>query len=419
MVDYDCNSKFVHFTPTLSQKNPKITPKRTLSTPLTSPIPVSTGDLSPASETSCTAYETYLRLPELRKLWSSKQFPGWENEPYVNRRQWNRRLESLARDQVELISFLCEDDATRGGAPTVDFSSGEVSSFLPRLATWQVSEQISAKIVDAIESAMRGCGYSLGLGEPNSGRKPILDYDAVCRPSELHALSKGALNYIQNPENQILFTIHQIFESWIFSAKQLLFRVGDRIKREEFSRAADDCWILERVWKILEGISNLHLLMDPDDFLHLKTQLKMKTTSDSDSETFCFRSRGLMEITKQSKDLRHKVPEILDVEVDPMGGPIVQESAMELYREKRSFEKIHLLQAFQGVESAVKGFFYNYKQLLVIMVGSLEAKANFAVVGSFESSDLLAQIFLEPTYYPSLDGAKTLLVIFGSMIRQW
>ena len=147
--------------------------------------------------------------------------------------------------------------------------------------------------------------------------------------------------------------------------------------------------------------------MDVDDFLHLKTQLRMRTTSDS--ETFCFRSKGLIEITKLSKDLRHKVPEILGVEVDPMGGPIIQESAMELYREKRSFEKIHLLQAFQGVESAVKGFYFNFKQLLMIMMGSLEAKANFAVVGGSEPSDLLSQIFLEPTYYPSLDGAKTFI----------
>nr|AAB48305.1 Hs1pro-1 [Patellifolia procumbens] len=255
---------------------------------------------------------------------------------------------------------------------------------------------------------MRRCGYSLGLGEPNLDGKPNLDYDAVCRPSELHALKKGALDYIQNSENQILFTIHQIFESWIFSSKKLLDRISERISKEEFTKAADDCWILEKIWKLLEEIENLHLLMDPDDFLHLKTQLRMKTVADS--ETFCFRSKGLIEVTKLSKDLRHKVPKILGVEVDPMGGPVIQESAMELYREKRRYEKIHLLQAFQGVESAVKGFFFNYKQLLVIMMGSLEAKANFAVIGgSTESSDLLAQLFLEPTYYPSLDGAKTFI----------
>lgn len=460
MVDFDCKTKMVQSTPNLSKKSPKVASLRNMSVPLISPLPVIAGELSPASESSCLAYESYLRLPELRQLWSSKEFPGWDNElvikpalqgleitfrfislvlsdarPYVNRREWNRRLESLARDQVELISVLCEDDETRGEAPIVDLSSsfGEVipqtgssaevwklasgettvvcrtseSSLLPRLATWQKSEEISSRILYSIESAMRRCPYTLGLGEPNLDGKPNLNYDAVCRPSELHALKKGALDHIQNPENQTLLTIHQIFESWIFAAKQLLKRVGERINKEEYSKAADDCWILERIWKLLEQIENLHLLMDPDDFLHLKTQLKMKTTSDS--ETFCFRSRGLIEIAKISKDLRHKVPEILGVEVDPMGGPVIQESAMELYREKRRFEKMHLLQAFQGVESAVKGFFFNYKQLLVIMMGSLEAKANFAVVGGSESSDLLAQIFLEPTYYPSLDGAKTFI----------
>ncbi|XP_057525501.1 nematode resistance protein-like HSPRO2 [Amaranthus tricolor] len=460
MVDFDCKTKMVQSTPNLSRKSPIIS--RNKSIPSISPVPIFAGELSPASEPSCIAYETYLKLPQLRQLWSSKEFPCWENEsiikpalqaleitfrfislvlsdarPYVNRREWNRRLESLTRNQVEIISLLCEDDDTRGASPIVDLSSsfGEVIpqtgssaevwklangahgttvvcrtsefSLLPRLATWHTSEEISSRIFYSIESSMRRCPYTLGLGEPNLDGKPNLDYDAVCHPSDLHALKKSALDYIQNPENQILFTIHQVFESWVFSSKQLLTRIGDRISKEEFAKAADDCWILERNWKLLEEIENLHLLMDVDDFLHLKTQLRMRTTSDS--ETFCFRSKGLIEITKLSKDLRHKVPEILGVEVDPMGGPIIQESAMELYREKRSFEKIHLLQAFQGVESAVKGFYFNFKQLLMIMMGSLEAKANFAVVGGSEPSDLLSQIFLEPTYYPSLDGAKTFI----------
>ncbi|KNA14567.1 hypothetical protein SOVF_106310 [Spinacia oleracea] len=458
----DCKTKMAQSTPNLTKKSPKLATKRNMSTPLISQVPLTAGELSPASDSSCVAYETYIRWSELYQLWSSVEFPGWESEsivkpalqgleitfrfislvlndarPYVNRREWNRRLESLSREQVELISLLCEDDETRGAAPIVDLSSsfGQVVpqtgssaevwklasgdtettvvsrtsefSLLPRLATWQKSEEISTRIFYEIESAMRRCAYTLGLGEPNLDGKPNLDHDAVCRPSELHALQKGALDHIQNPENQILFTVHQIFESWIFAAKQLLNRIGVRISKEEFSKATDDCWILERIWKLLAQIESLHMLMDPDDFLHLKTQLRMKTTSDS--ETFCFRSRGLVEITKLSKDLRHKVPEILAVEVDPMGGPVIQESAMELYKEKKSFEKIHLLQAFQGVESGVKGFFFSYKQLLVIMMGSLEAKANFAVVGASESSDLLAQIFLEPTYYPSLDGAKTFI----------
>ena len=459
MVDFDCKTKLVQSTTNLPNKSTKITSCRSMPS-LSSPPSVPSGDAAPASESACSAYENYLRLPELRELWSSKEFPGWDNEsiikpalqaleitfrfvsivlsdgrPYLNRREWGRRLESLARDQLELISVLCEEDETRGAAPIVDLSSSfgvvahagsstEVwklsggahattmvcrtseSSLLPRLATWHKSADLSSRIFYSIESAMRRCVYTLGLGEPNLDGKPNLNYDAVCRPSELHALKKCALTHNQNPENSILFTIHQIFESWVFAAGQLLTRIGERISNKEFSKAADDCWVLEKMWKLLEEIENVHYLMDPDDFLHLKAQLRIKSSSDSD--TFCFRSKGLMEIMKQSKDLRHRVPEILAVQVDPMGGPIIQEAAMGLYREKRSFEKIHLLQAFQGVESAVKGFFYNYKQLLVVMMGSLEAKANRAVVDS-ESSDLLAQIFLEPTYYPSLDGAKTFI----------
>ncbi|KAL9226676.1 hypothetical protein vseg_002462 [Gypsophila vaccaria] len=460
MVDYDCKTKMViKSTPNLPTK---ITVKRAMSATFTSPEKPS-GDISPASESACAAYENYLRLSELRELWSSIEFPGWENEsvikpglmaleitfrfvsivlsdsrPYVNKREWGRRLESLAREQVEIIGALCEEDTTRGGtgAPIVDLttsfgevvpqtgSSAEVwklgdeqtvvvsrvseASLLPRLATWHKSEEFSSRMFYDIESGMRRCGYTLGLGEPNLEGKPNLDYDAVCRPVQLHALKKSALeqHVDNNYENHILYTIHQILESWVFTARQLHMRICDRINKSQFSKAADDCWTLEKIWNLLERIENLHVLMDPDDFLHLKTQLRMKTVSQND--TFCFRSRGLTEMTKLSKDLRHKVPGILGVEVDPMGGPRIQEAAMGLYRERRRSEKVHLLQAFQGVEAAVKRFFFNYKQLLVVMMGSLEANKGVSggVVGG-TSLDLLTQLFMEPTYYPSLDAAKT------------
>ena len=87
--------------------------------------------------------------------------------------------------------------------------------------------------------------------------------------------------------------------------------------------------------------------MDPDDFIHLKNQLSIKAYSESGA--FRFRSRGLVEITKLSKDLKHKVPCILGVEVEPKGGPRIQEAAMKLYRKKLGFEKIHLLQALKVI----------------------------------------------------------------------
>ena len=105
-------------------------------------------------------------------------------------------------------------------------------------------------------------------------------------------------------------------------------------------------------------------------FLRLKNQLDIKTTAETESL-----SKALIEITKISKDLKHKVPYILDVEVDPMGGPRIQEAAMKLYRKKHSAEMIHLLEGLQSIEVAVKKFYYSYKQLLVVAMGSVEAKA--------------------------------------------
>ncbi|CAL1374687.1 unnamed protein product [Linum trigynum] len=423
-----------------------------------------------ASDSACSAYELYLRLPELRKLWSDREFPEWRNEPvlkpalhaleitfrfvstvlsdprpYANKRQWKRRLESLATTQIQLIAALCEDDD--GGAPVVDLSSGsgvlaressyaEVwtipaggeedsaaavvvsraseASLLPPLSTWQTSEDVAQKIMYSIECEMRRCPYTLGLGEPNLAGKPNLDYDAVCKPGQLHSSSLKRNPYdqqIENQENQALYTAHQILESWIQVAKQVIGRLTERIVAEEFESAASDCYFVEQIWKLLAEIEDLHLLMDPDDFLKLKNQLSIRSAAET--EPFCFRSRSLVEITRSCKELKHKVPEILGVEVDPKGGPRIQEAAMRLYREKSDFEKIHLLQALQAVEAALKKFFYAYKQVLVAVMGSLEAKGNAAgaavVVASSESCDSLTRLFLEPTYFPSLDAAKTFL----------
>ncbi|CAI9091660.1 OLC1v1026734C1 [Oldenlandia corymbosa var. corymbosa] len=463
MVDLDWKTKMI--SSDIPSKSPKLSNKLQISIPNSTPPAVRVADLSPASESACSAYEHYLRLPELRKLWSSRDFPSWKNEPvlkpalqgleitfrfisavlsdprpYANRREWKRRLESLATSQVEIIAMLCEegeeDAETRGTAPIVDLSSSsgvltrehssaevwkmtgdttvvsQVSeaSLLPRLAAWQKSEDVAERILYSIECEMRRCQYTLGLGEPNLAGKPSLDYDKLCNPVELHALKKSPSDQmnLHNSENQTLYAIHQILESWIFTSGQLLKRIADQIERKAFENASSNCWLLEKIWKLLSEIEDLHLLMDPNDFLRLKNQLSIKATSESD--LFCFRSRGLIEITKLSKDLRHKVPSILDVEVDPKGGPRIQEAAMELYKKRSGggYDRIHLLQALQAVETAVKKFYYSYKQLLVVVMGSVEARGSRAFVG-VDSGDALAQIFLEPTYFPSLDAAKTFL----------
>ncbi|KAE8695590.1 Nematode resistance protein-like HSPRO2 [Hibiscus syriacus] len=460
MLDIDWKSKMVS-----SDVSNKSSDKPQVSIPTSFPFSDISSPLS-ASAPASSAYDYYLRLPELRMLWQTKEFPSWQNEavlksalhaleitfrfisivlsdprPYSNSREWTRRLESLAKSQIELIAMLCEDEyedkTTAGTAPIVDLtssngviarecSSAEVwklhgettvvnrtseASLLPRLATWQKAEDVAQRILYSIECEMRRCPYTLGLGEPNLSGKPNLDYDAVCRPNELHALKKSPYDHVDNHENAVLYTAHQILESWIETAKQVLKRVVLRIDAGSFEAAASDGYLMEKIWKLLSEIEDLHLLMDPDDFLHLKSQLMIKSVNET--EAFCFRSKGLVEITKMSKELKHKVPFILGVEVDPKGGPRIQEAAMRMYAEKREGNKVFLVQALQAIEGALKRFFYGYKQVLVVAMGSLEAKGN-QVVTSSVSCDSLSQIFLEPTYFPSLDAAKTFLGEFWS-----
>ncbi|PON95194.1 ematode resistance protein-like HSPRO1 protein [Trema orientale] len=459
MVDLDWKAKMV--SSEMPNKSPKLSNKLHLTVPASARAVQA--EISAASSSACSAYESYLRLPELRKLWGSKEFPEWRNEsvlkpalmaleitfrfvstalsdprPYANRREWKRRLVSLTKSQIELIAALIEDGEEEGAAPIADSSSAhgvlardgssaEVwriaggdttvvsrtseASLLPRLAMWQTSEDVAEAILYSLECAMRRCPYTLGLGEPNLAGKPTLEYDAVAKPSELHALKKCPYDHEvgSNYENQTVYTTHQVLESWIQSASELLGRAAARIESRSFEAAASDCCLIERIWKLLAEIFDLHLLMDPDDFLRLKNQLAPKSMDDSDA-FFCFRSRKLVEITKLCKDLRHRVPYILGVEVDPTGGPRIQEAVMRLYSEEKggAFEKVHLLQALQAIESALKRFFYAYKQVLVVVMGSLEARGNRVVICP-DSCDALSQIFLEPTYFPSLDAAKTFL----------
>ncbi|KAJ4766897.1 Nematode resistance protein-like HSPRO2 [Rhynchospora pubera] len=419
----------------------------------------------PAQDTSAMeAYEQYLRLPELSNLWRSNDFPQWKNEslikpalqaleitfrhisvalsdprPYANHREWRRRLESLAASQVEIISAICEEEQSGGGAPIAELSTSEgmlsrqassevwklpgtsavvsrisEASLLPRLAAWDKSEDVANKILYQIESQMVRCPFTLGLGEPNLAGKPVLEYDLIVRPLELHSIKKSPLESKtrRNRENETLFTVHQILESWLHTAKQLLSRIGERIDEKEWEKAASDCWLVERIWKLLSEVKDLHLLMDPDDFLRLKSHLAIDASSGSDA--FCFRSAAFLEVTAESKDLRHKVPWILGVEVDPNGGPRIQDAAMTLFHSRRRGEgsnagKIDLLQAFQAVETAVKKFFFGYRQLIMAVMGSLEAGGNRALFVPSGSLDSLAQMFLEPPYYPSLDAAKAFL----------
>lgn len=420
------------------------------------PLPSITNDISAAAPPLCLAYDHYLRLPELRKLWNSREFPNWNNEsilkpalhaleitfrflstvlsdprPYANHREWNRIIESIATRQIEIIAMLCEDEEnnpeTRGTTPTAYLSSGNSNirsysetSLLPRLATWYKSKDVAQRILLSVECQMMRCTYTLGLGEPNLAGKPTLRYDDVCKPNEIHALKTTPYDdRIENYENHAVHATHQIVESWIHASRKLLERIGESINGRRFEKAAEDCYTVERIWKLLTEVEDVHLMMDPGDFLKLKNQLSMKS-SCYETASFCMRSKELVEVTKMCRDLRHRVPEILDVEVDPKGGPRIQEAAMKLYvMEKISgFEKVHLLQAMQGIEVAMKRFFYAYKQVLAVVMGSSEANGN-RVGLSCDGGDSLTHMFLEPTYFPSLDAAKTFLGYFWDNDNKW
>ena len=446
IVSSDMSSK----SPKLSLSDNKPSPR---GPPLSLHLPFHTTDFSAASPPLCAAYDHYLRLPELRKLWSARDFPNWNNEPilkpalqaleitfrflstvssdprpYANRREWNRRVESLATCQVEIIAMLCEDEEQdperRGTAPTADLSESQTrisyseSSLLPRLATWSVSKVAAQRILLTVECQMSRCPYTLGLGEPNLAGKPSLLYDAVCRPAELHALQTTPPHAVENYENLTVHAAHQIAESWIRASRKLLERIGASIERRRFENAASDLHAVERIWKLLAEVMDVHVMMDPDDFLRLKNQLALRSSTTScggETAAFCFRSREMVEVARMCRDLRHRVPEVLEVEADPKGGPRIQEAAMRLYaaekREEGRFEKVHVLQAMQAVEAAMKGFFYAYKQVVAVVMGSVEASGN-RVGMSCEGGDSLSQIFMEPTYFPSLDAAKTFLSYF-------
>ncbi|KAK4767611.1 hypothetical protein SAY86_015361 [Trapa natans] len=158
------------------------------------------------------------------------------------------------------------------------------------------SEAAAERIQYAVECAMRGCPFTLGLGEPNLAAKQCLDYDGVVKPDELHAFRQNPYSdQIENKENQALYTIHQILEAWLQSASELLNRIAERIESRRFEVAASDCFLLEGIWKLLAEVEDLHLLMDTADFFILKSQLDIRT----EAELFCFKS--LVELTRRCR----------------------------------------------------------------------------------------------------------------------
>ncbi|MED6218960.1 hypothetical protein PIB30_031403 [Stylosanthes scabra] len=393
-------------------------------------------DIKTASFSLCEAYDSYLHLPHLRTLWASNNFPNWAHEPiikpalhgleitfrfistvlsdprpYANKREWARRLESLAKAQVQLIATLCKDQEesleTCGEVPISDVSSNGYRSYseaslLPRLATWHKSKDVAQRILATVEVEMTVCSYTLGLGEPNLTGKPILRYDAVCMPTELHSLETTPFDHVENFENLNLHATHRIVECWSRVMRVLLNSVAESVEGRRFEKAARECYVVERIWKLLTETEDLHLLMDPNDFMKLKKQIAIQCFGDT--AAFCFRSKELVEVAKTCREMKRMVPGILEVEVDPKGGPGMVEAAMRIYVEKKAEGVVEVLQAMQGIEAAMKRFFYGYKQVVAAVMGSAEGGGN-----RVDSGDSLSEIFLEPTYFPSLDAAKAFL----------
>ncbi|KAJ6826789.1 nematode resistance protein-like HSPRO1 [Iris pallida] len=386
-----------------------------------------------------SSYEHPLPLPELSddRRTAAKDFPEWKGEPTikpalqaleitfrlashvlsdprpysVDAREWNRRLASLCSRQMEILSLLFEQTENVTGIPVAGLGSpsrASEASLLPRLAARDRTSCLARQVSLQIESLLHMCRFTLGLGEPNRAGKPSLEYDLIVRPTSLHAF-EGRCRH-RNRDADVLFTIRHVSESWSCACNGLLGEIVAKIQRGDWEQAASDCWILERIWKLLSEIEDLHMMMDPDDFLQLKTQLASPSSSSASNSPFRFVSAALLEVASMSKNLKNNVPKILAVEVDPKGGPRVQEAAMRLFHSSGRGEgdnpgRLHLLQALQAVEAAVKRFFFGHRQLLTTLVGSLEATGNRGLIG-VEASDI---VFTEPPYFPSLDAAKTFL----------
>jgi hypothetical protein len=234
-----------------------------------------------------------------------------------------------------------------------------------------------------------------------------------------------------HPEDHTLLTVHQIMEAWLEVAQGLLEVIEENVKSSNSEAAAKSCWLVERVWKLLMSTMDLLHIMDPDDFMKLKHELAINTSSQLGVDTsvehigggaYCLRSRMLRKVTEACKELRHLVPKVVGVEADPKGGPRLQEAVMDLFHSHGMCthavapygrplayhsSTIHLLQAFQAVEAAVRQFYFSYQQLVVAVMGSGEYKGSAQT--EISAADALSQIYFEPPYFPSLDGAKTFL----------
>jgi tryptophan 2,3-dioxygenase len=74
-------------------------------------------------------------------------------------------------------------------------------------------------------------------------------------------------------------------EAWLEVAQGLLEIIEENVKSSNSEAAAKSCWLVERVWKLLMSTMDLLHIMDPDDFMKLKHELAINTSSQLGVDT--------------------------------------------------------------------------------------------------------------------------------------
>jgi hypothetical protein len=88
----------------------------------------------------------------------------------------------------------------------------------------------------------------------------------------------------RNWENEALMTIHQILESWLCAATQLLARLNTRTETKDWEAAASDFWILEladgsKLLRLVHGpLADRHEALRRPSMEHRATTLSMENS---------------------------------------------------------------------------------------------------------------------------------------------
>ncbi|KAL5147634.1 Nematode resistance protein-like HSPRO2 [Glycine soja] len=83
-------------------------------------------------------------------------------------------------------------------------------------------------------------------------KESSLLYDLVCKLNQIHMLKTTPYDErMENHENHALHATHQIVESWIHTSQKILERIVDAVLSRTFEKVAEDCYVVERILKLL------------------------------------------------------------------------------------------------------------------------------------------------------------------------